>query len=206
MDQRVTQSDASTTLVKAWERQEDESQEAYEAFELYLELGAQRSLVKVAKRVGKSHALIERWSRRDQWQRRVLLYDRWRARVLNEEILLGTAEMRQRAIKTAIAMQSSVAQRLTNLSKAEVAKLRPSELVAIFNSATKAEASARDISPEELGADEHEAIPAFQIQFIGPGDREDMVGVRLPDGQVGYIPRCQVERFKADYPDAVVID
>jgi hypothetical protein len=35
---------------------------------------------------------------------------------------------------------------------------------------------------------------------------EAFVAVRFPSGEAGYIPRAQVARFKADYPDAVVID
>jgi hypothetical protein len=205
MEHKTQQSDPATTAIKAWERQEGESQEAYEAFEQYLGMGAQRSLVKVAKLVGKSHTLIERWSVRDQWQGRVVHHDRWRARALNEEILLGTAEMRQRAIKTAMAIQARVAQRVTNMSKAEIAKLRPREIAALFNSATKAEASARDISLDDLDDDEHQIVPTFQINFL-PSKPEGFVAVRLRSGEAGYIPRDQVARFKADYPDAVVID
>jgi hypothetical protein len=102
-------------------------------------------------------------------------------------------------------MQASVAQRVTNMSKAEIAKLRPRDVVAIFNSAIKAEASARDISLEEVDVDERETVPTFQINFL-PAKPEGFVAVRLPSGEAGYIPRDQVARFRADYPDAVVID
>ena len=41
-----------------WERQKGESAQAYEAFVLYRDLGAERSHVKVAQQLGKSLSLI----------------------------------------------------------------------------------------------------------------------------------------------------
>ena len=57
-----------------FERKERETSKAYGAFREYLDLGPQRSLVKVAERLGKSKTLIERWSRRYDWPGRVLAY------------------------------------------------------------------------------------------------------------------------------------
>jgi hypothetical protein len=53
------------------ERLHRESDAAYEAFSLYVSLGDRRSLAAVASALRKSPALIERWSSRDHWQRRV---------------------------------------------------------------------------------------------------------------------------------------
>ncbi len=55
----------------AWERQEGESSKAFEAFATYRDLGAQRSLAKVGQILGKSTALMERWSRQHDWVARV---------------------------------------------------------------------------------------------------------------------------------------
>jgi hypothetical protein len=51
----------------AWERQENESARAFEAFAVYRDLGAQRSIAKVAEILGKSRALLERWSTKHDW-------------------------------------------------------------------------------------------------------------------------------------------
>ena len=48
--------------MRAWERLENESSRAFEAFSAYRDLGPQRSLAKVAETLGKSKALMERWS------------------------------------------------------------------------------------------------------------------------------------------------
>lgn len=55
----------------AWERQENESARAFEAFVLYRDMGAARSLAKVGQVLGKSTALMERWSVAQSWVDRV---------------------------------------------------------------------------------------------------------------------------------------
>lgn len=58
----------------AWERQPGESEEAYEAFTDYYK-NPKRSQKKTAKAVGKSEALIYRWSVRWHWTDRAREYD-----------------------------------------------------------------------------------------------------------------------------------
>lgn len=58
----------------AWERQPGESEEAYEAFTDYYK-NPKRSQKKTAKAVGKSEALIYRWSVRWNWTERAREYD-----------------------------------------------------------------------------------------------------------------------------------
>jgi len=54
-----------------WERQENESARAYEGFCAYRDMGPSRSLAKVGRLLGKSRALIERWSAEHEWVDRV---------------------------------------------------------------------------------------------------------------------------------------
>jgi hypothetical protein len=54
-----------------FEQQENESAKAFAAFSLYLSLGEQRSLESVSQKLGKSKALMERWSKRHHWSERV---------------------------------------------------------------------------------------------------------------------------------------
>lgn len=58
----------------AWERQPGESEEAYAAFTDYYK-NPKRSQKKTAKAVGKSEALIYRWSVRWHWTERAREYD-----------------------------------------------------------------------------------------------------------------------------------
>jgi hypothetical protein len=78
-----------------WERQPRESDEAWEAFRLYLSLGSGRSYEKVRQQLGKSRTIIERWGRRWNWQERICARDNW---LLAEENKAQKSEARKRAI------------------------------------------------------------------------------------------------------------
>ncbi len=54
-----------------FEQQPRESNKAFAAFRVYLEMGPERSLAAVAARVGKSKVMMERWSRKYDWCGRV---------------------------------------------------------------------------------------------------------------------------------------
>jgi CRP-like cAMP-binding protein len=58
-----------------WDRQPRETEPAYEAFLAYRDLGSGRSLAKVGAGLGKSEALMERWSSRWGWVERARAYD-----------------------------------------------------------------------------------------------------------------------------------
>lgn len=58
-----------------WDRQPDETPPAYEAFRTYLELGPDRTLEEVARKLAKSIPLIKRWSARNTWVARTDAFD-----------------------------------------------------------------------------------------------------------------------------------
>src|SRR5688572_2143686 len=60
-----------------WERHERESNEAFEAFKIYLNLGVERSTKKVAEQLGKSLSLIQRWSADWRWVERCRAFDNY---------------------------------------------------------------------------------------------------------------------------------
>jgi len=85
-----------------WEQLDDESAEAYEAFALYRDLGAdynKRSLSEVAQRLGKSKTLMSRWSARHRWVERAKDYDRYVESKALLRATKGRAAMRERQIK-----------------------------------------------------------------------------------------------------------
>ena len=53
-----------------FEQQPEESAKAFTAFSVYLNLGPERSLAAVGQKLGKSIALLERWSARWRWSER----------------------------------------------------------------------------------------------------------------------------------------
>lgn len=60
---------------QVYDRQAGESDKAFEAFVLYRDIGASRSLDTVAQKLAKSLPLIKRWSAQYGWVERVSAYD-----------------------------------------------------------------------------------------------------------------------------------
>jgi len=65
-----------------WDQQPQESAPAFEAFQLYRDMGAERSVRKVAERLGKNASLIGRWSMQHGWVARARAWDREQDRQL----------------------------------------------------------------------------------------------------------------------------
>ena len=61
-------------MALAFERQEKESEKAFAAFSIYLCQGPERSLAKVAAKLGRSKTMMEKWCRRFHWPARVVAY------------------------------------------------------------------------------------------------------------------------------------
>lgn len=68
----------------SFEQQPNESVKAYAAFSTYLSMGPERSLAAVGKKLGKSEALMERWSAKFDWPSRVAAHARHLAVVERE--------------------------------------------------------------------------------------------------------------------------
>ena len=77
-----------------WQRQENESDKAYQAFKIYLE-SENRSLQKVAKSLHKDPTLIRRWSAKYDWRKRAAAYD---SSIL-EEVRKSKIRQRQKDIE-----------------------------------------------------------------------------------------------------------
>jgi len=61
-----------------WDRLDCETSRAFEAFNVYLNLGPSRSLPQVAKALGRVVSGINRWSARYDWVARSMAYDAYR--------------------------------------------------------------------------------------------------------------------------------
>jgi len=64
------------TAVDPWEREEGESEAAFVAFAAYRDEPPPRSIARAAQRLGKARQLLEGWSAKNGWVRRVSAYDR----------------------------------------------------------------------------------------------------------------------------------
>ncbi len=70
--------------MKEFEQLPKESAKAFEAFSIYLNLGAERSVAAVGRKLGKSEGLMERWASRFDWTGRVRAYEEHLALVERE--------------------------------------------------------------------------------------------------------------------------
>lgn len=73
--------------IEPWEQQTDESDVAYQAFATYRDLGrGNRSNAKVSAQLGKSVALMNRWSSKWSWVLRASAWDRHEERIHHEQM------------------------------------------------------------------------------------------------------------------------
>lgn len=89
------------TPAEEWERQENESEEAFEAFRVYRDQTPPRSIRNATKEVGKSFALLSKWSAKHSWVARSAAWDREQDRVKREADLRGQVEMGKRHAREA---------------------------------------------------------------------------------------------------------
>lgn len=90
---------------KPWERGEGESEKAFEAFVIYRDLGQDRTISAVVKRLEKSRSLIDRWKDRYNWSERALLYDNEIEKRALAKAVRERKSMSERHIKIAMQMQ-----------------------------------------------------------------------------------------------------
>jgi hypothetical protein len=99
--------------LRMWERQPGESRQAFEAFTLYRDLEAGRSLAKVGRRAGKDVSLMERWSSKWEWVTRAEAYDRYLDQQAVENRQAAKVEMARRMTLVQAASSSACMQALS---------------------------------------------------------------------------------------------
>ncbi|MGW4073791.1 hypothetical protein ACWELB_09775 [Streptomyces asiaticus] len=134
--------------VEPWERQSGESAQAFEAFAAYRDLGAARSVAKVAGELGKSRTLLFRWSRQYAWVMRATAYDREQDRVFLAEQRQARRDVARRHAKIAQAVLGKAVARLQALDPRE---LSVSELLRYFQVASEIERRAVGEDPAGAG-------------------------------------------------------
>ena len=132
----------------AWERQPKESAPAYEAFSIYRDMGAERSLQAVATQLAKSLPLMKRWSRMWSWGERVRAYEdalnRDAQAKAYKQAVKNLSEMQTRHIKTAVLMQKIAVQALDGLDPGE---LTAADIVRLIKEGSKLESDVRSVDP-----------------------------------------------------------
>lgn len=143
----------------AWEKQANETSKAFEAFVTYREIGASRSHIKVARRLGKSVQLISRWSRRHNWTQRVSEYDQDLDRQRIANLAAGRAAMAQRHAAQTLYIQKIA---MKALRQTDSSQLNPVVAGRLFAMAVRLE--------RELRGDPHEnEVTKLVVNFLPEG-------------------------------------
>ena len=123
-------------IEQPWERQKGESTQAFAAFLVYLEMGIDRSLNAVGQKLGKSKALMERWSSANHWVERCRAWDN---HLQQEAMRAAVAEVRQMNKRHAnIALQLQTAA-LNALKELGCNMITPKNFAAVVKLATELE-------------------------------------------------------------------
>ena len=133
------------TQPELWERQEGESAQAFQGFAAYRDMGAERSLAKVAQKLGKSKALMERWSVRWQWVVRSDAWDDELDRQTRVELKEGVTGMRKNHVNIAKAMLVKALQALQRIPADE---MTPKDVSTMVDVAAKLERISRGEATE----------------------------------------------------------
>lgn len=149
-----------------WERQKGESEKAYEAFVIYRDMGAERTITAVGKRLAKSRNLIDRWSVRWNWQERVLAYDNELQREAKAEAAKEYKEMTKRHIGIAGMLQKKA---LDALKALDIKEMSPRDIREYIKMATDLERLNRELTDSHNQDNDDVIVPIFE----GESDLED---------------------------------
>lgn len=104
-------------MTKPWDRLPKESIQAREAFLTYRDMGTDRSTAAVGRQLGKSKALMDRWSSTYRWVERVAAWDAHLEALLVSKQEAAVAEMARRHAERAKALQDIPAPLLEELAR-----------------------------------------------------------------------------------------
>ena len=119
--------DMNMIMKQIWDRQAGESSKAYDAFTLYRDMGAGRSVAKVEKKYGNNKRLLERWCAKYGWVQRAAAYDdeqdQIRRQVAKDELIKSTREHLRNVRKLrSLAMKAIISKHPDNISFADAVR------------------------------------------------------------------------------------
>ncbi|MBP9201104.1 MAG: hypothetical protein KBF47_13930 [Gemmatimonadales bacterium] len=103
---------------KPWNMQPGETAKAYQAFEVYRDLGAERSLEKAYRQLttGSPLEVLKQWSSRHDWQARVRAFDEYVAARAADKAVETAASVRARQAQHAKAIQFRAMQKFATVT------------------------------------------------------------------------------------------
>ena len=95
-----------------WTRRDNETSTAYNAFQIYLDMGGTRTHQKVCEKVGKSRQLITDWAGKYGWTERVRAFDRHVAEAKTDGMISQLTETRDKNLALMDKLRSHLSNRL----------------------------------------------------------------------------------------------
>lgn len=121
-----------------WERQPEESARAFQAFAAYRDMGAERSTAKVARALGRTKALCDRWSSRWGWVARVDAWDAEQDREQQRRTSERYAQTNEAIHGIGVSILSKIQRRLKSLNETEIDEMPLDALARLYGQATRA--------------------------------------------------------------------
>lgn len=121
---------------KPWERRQGESEQAFEAFTVYRNMGLKRSNRAVCEKLSKSRQLISRWKSKYEWDIRAKAWDNELEEEARAEAANNLKDMTNRHIRISMKLQEKALEALMGLDSK---KLSPKDIKEILKMATDLE-------------------------------------------------------------------
>lgn len=157
-------------MPEPWERQEDESDEAFEAFCTYRDMGIERSLRAVAEKLNKSSQLMGRWSAKYSWVDRAKAWQDEQDRILRIEQIKDIKKMRQRHADLAVEMLAKALEGIQHLTAEELNAVSISRLVEV---ASRLEQKSRGDTTDAVEMREAEEKQTSPVLFYMPSNNRN---------------------------------
>ena len=105
-------------MARPWNMRPDETSKAYQAFEVYRDLGAERSLEKAHRQLttGSPLDVLKQWSSKHDWQARVRAFDEYVASRAADKAVESAATVRARQAQHARAIQFRAMQKFATVT------------------------------------------------------------------------------------------
>ncbi len=150
-------------MKKLWERQGKESFKAYEAFCIYRDLGAGRTLIAVAEKLQKSYDLIRRWSKKYDWQNRADAWDKEISEKAAQKAAEEYAKMLEVQINIGKMLQAKAAKAIQNIDFENVSIKSLPSVVNAISVGVEIERTARKLDLEQKFNDEFEDVTIIEL-------------------------------------------
>ena len=159
----------ATIPPEPWERQKGETSRAFEAFAVYRDMGAGRSINKTAQKLSKNRTTIADWSTKYEWVKRVAAWDAEQDRIARQNQIDEIKKMRKRHTDLASAMLVKAARALQRIPEDEIKATDVSRMV---ETASKLERISRGDAGDVIEERDGGEAPKV-VQFYIPDNHRD---------------------------------